>query len=453
MANADRFDVVVIGAGIAGVSAAFHLTRAGATVALCDGRAPLTLTSDKSTECYRNWWPGPGPEMVQFMNRSIDLLEQYSLESSDAIGLGRRGYLFVTADPSRLKEMVARAHEISGLGAGPVRTHPGPVPYTPAREEGWQGSLDGADVFLDGESLRRAFPYLSEAAVGGVHARRAGWFSAQQLGAWMLDDGRDRGLRYLPHTVSGIEMEADAVGGVRLADGTELKAAAVVNCAGPLLNEVAALVGENLPVRSELHLKVAFRDAAEAVPRHAPMMIWNDPQEIGWDPEEREALLEMGRPELIGPMPPSCHGRPEGRGDSSWVLGLWEYHRTVTDEPTWPLFRDDLYPEAVIRGLTTMVPALDRYRHQLPHSVVDGGYYTKTRENRLLVGPMRTAGMFTLGALSGYGVMAACAAGELLAAHVTGSPLPGYAPAFTLDRYSDPSYLEMIARQEDEGQI
>src|SRR5256886_11256899 len=37
-------------------------------------RSPLSLTSDKSTECYRNWWPGPGDDMVALMNRSIDLL-------------------------------------------------------------------------------------------------------------------------------------------------------------------------------------------------------------------------------------------------------------------------------------------------------------------------------------------------------------------------------------------
>ena len=70
-------DVVIAGAGIAGVSTAYHLTSLGAErVVVCDPRAPLTLTSDKSTECYRNWWPGPDVTMVAFMNRSIDLLEE-----------------------------------------------------------------------------------------------------------------------------------------------------------------------------------------------------------------------------------------------------------------------------------------------------------------------------------------------------------------------------------------
>ena len=54
-------DVVICGAGIAGVAAAYHLAvRRGVTdVVLVDERPPLSLTSDKSTECYRNWWPGP----------------------------------------------------------------------------------------------------------------------------------------------------------------------------------------------------------------------------------------------------------------------------------------------------------------------------------------------------------------------------------------------------------
>jgi len=70
-------DVVICGAGIAGIAAAYELAvNAGVrNVLLVDERAPLTLTSDKSTEAYRNWWPGPDDAMVRLMNRSIDKLE------------------------------------------------------------------------------------------------------------------------------------------------------------------------------------------------------------------------------------------------------------------------------------------------------------------------------------------------------------------------------------------
>ena len=52
--------------------------------------------------------------------------------------------------------------------------------------------------------------------------------------------------------------------------------------------------------------------------------------------------------------------------------------------------------------------------------VVDGGYYTKTPDNLPLIGPLPDApeGVFVCAGLSGYGVMAANAAGELLARHV-----------------------------------
>ena len=56
-------------------------------------------------------------------------------------------------------------------------------------------------------------------------------------------------------------------------------------------------------------------------------------------------------------------------------------------------------------------------------------------------------------AFSGFGIMMACAAGELLAAHVTGTDLPGYADAFRLERYHDPPYLEQFADSGSSGQI
>src|SRR5690348_13041446 len=92
-------EIVICGAGIAGIAAAYHLAvrRGLRGVVLADERPPLSLTSDKSTECYRNWWPGPDDAMVALMNRSIDLLEDLARESSNVFRMNRRGYLFVTA--------------------------------------------------------------------------------------------------------------------------------------------------------------------------------------------------------------------------------------------------------------------------------------------------------------------------------------------------------------------
>ena len=69
--------IVICGAGLAGISAAYYLAveHGHQNVVIVEQGNPLSLTSDKSTEAYRNWWPGPDWAMTAFMNRSIDLLE------------------------------------------------------------------------------------------------------------------------------------------------------------------------------------------------------------------------------------------------------------------------------------------------------------------------------------------------------------------------------------------
>src|SRR5438046_9222314 len=116
--SAPTADVVICGAGIAGVAAAYHLAvRRGVTdVVLVDERPPLSLTSDKSTECYRNWWPGPGDDMVALMNRAIDLLEELAPDSGNAFRMNRRGYLFATADPAQVPVLVERARGAEARG-------------------------------------------------------------------------------------------------------------------------------------------------------------------------------------------------------------------------------------------------------------------------------------------------------------------------------------------------
>jgi glycine/D-amino acid oxidase-like deaminating enzyme len=101
-----------------------------------------------------------------------------------------------------------------------------------------------------------------------------------------------------------------------------------------------------------------------------------------------------------------------------------------------------------------MAPGLSTYFNRMGKPSVDGGYYCKTQENRPLIGPLPIEGAYLIGALSGYGVMACQAAGELLAAHITGSTLPDYAPSFLLERYDDPAYLALLAKMDaSSGQL
>ncbi|MDP9145027.1 MAG: FAD-binding oxidoreductase, partial [Actinomycetota bacterium] len=332
------------------------------------------------------------------------------------------------------------------------RFHPGPIPYRNSPAEGFHGAPEGADILVGSGTIRDHFPYLTEKAIGAVHVRRAGWFSAQQLGAWMLDRARDAGTDLVVDEVTGIEVRDWVVRGVHLAGAGDIETNSVVDAGGPMSARIAAIAGVDLPLFSELHLKVAYREHLGVVPRDTPMIIWSDPQHIDWSDEEREALADEGRADLLGEMPIFCHGRPEGGMDSRYLLALWEYHGRVQD-PVWPLPEDPLYPEVVMRGLTTMVPGLGAYLDRLPQSVVDGGYYTKTTENRPLIGPAGPQGFFLAAGFSGFGVMVASGAGDLLARHISAEELPDYAESFLLGRYDDPGYMRSVDTGVGSGQL
>jgi len=451
-------DVVICGAGIAGLSAAYYLAvKEGITdVLLVDERPPLSLTSDKSTECYRNWWPGPGAAMVALTNRSIDLMEQLAEESNNIFHLNRRGYLYLSADPQGAEKLLAAAREPPKLGAGPLRIYrrqaDDPI-YQPAPVEGFHNQPDGADLFLDADLIQQRFPYVSDQVVAALHVRRAGWFSAQQLGMYLLSQARQQGVRLLPGKVASLVVHKNRLTSVLLADGSRLHTRIFINAAGPFIKNIGSMMGVDLPVYSELHQKVAFRDVQGALPREAPMLIWHDPQYLPWSQEEKDFLAGDDETRwLLGRFPPGAHTRPEGSADSDIILMLWEY-RTKELEPVFPPPLDPQYPDIVLRGLAAMVPALSAYFERALRPALDGGYYTKTRENRPLIGPLPVAGAYLIGALSGFGLMAACAAGELLAAHVAGAELPPYAPAFMLERYHDPAYQRLLENWDTSGQL
>ncbi len=444
-------DIVICGAGITGVAAAHYLSKAGIqNILLIDERPPLSFTSDRSTECYRNWWPDP--EMLALINRSIDLMEELANESGNVFHMNRRGYLYVTADESKVADLESASRRTSELGAGPLRVHSADTSsYQPAHPEGFHDSPVGADLLLGNELIRKHFPYLTDRAVAALHARRAGWLSAQQLGMYLLETGRRRRVRFESARATGVDVVNGHINGVRLSSGDRVDSPIFINAAGPYLKSVGRLLGVELPVHTELHLKAAIKDPLGIVGRDAPLLIWNDAQTLPWDDDERKALAEDDETRwLTGMFPAGAHTRPEGAGDD--ILMLWEYQTKVM-EPVDPPAMDEQYPEIALRGLAAMLPRVKEYFTKMPRPQLDGGYYTKTRENRPLVGPMSVEGAYMIGAVSGYGIMSACGVADLLTGYVTGSRLPTYAPDFALARYDDPEYQKKLENWGDSGQL
>lgn len=418
-------DVVICGAGIAGVAAAYHLAvrHAVKRVVIVDEREPLTLTSDKGTQGYRNWWPGPDDTMLRFMSRSIDIMEEMADESGNAIRLSRTGYLFVTGEDAGVARLRTTATDVSAFGMGPVREHPGAEAYRQVPRDGYRDQPIGADLLL-GEDVHRAFPFLTREARAALHVRRAGWMNGLAMGTWMFKRALAAGASFVRDRVSGVIVEGGRVRGVRLASGGFIGTDRVVLAAGPLLGDAARMLGLHLPLFHELHAKLTIRDQRGVVPRGAPFVIWNDPMDA---------------------LPAGVHVRPVDGPFGDELYLIWTYH-TATCAAVWPPAFDPRHGDVVLRGAAKMIPGLARYLEANDRGVGGGGYYCKTAENRPLIGPLGVEGAYVLGALSGFGLMGALAGADLLAAHIVGAPLPDYAHWFLLSRYEDPEYRAAVAR-------
>jgi glycine/D-amino acid oxidase-like deaminating enzyme len=450
-------EVVICGAGIGGIATAYFLAAHHGIkdILLVDERAPLSLTSDKSTECYRNWWPGPGDAMVLMMNRSIDLIEALAVESGNVFHLNRRGYLYATTDPDRIPLLEGFAQEASSLGAGEIRRHTGgsAQTYRPLAPEGFQDSLGGADLVTDKDLISEHFPFLSDEVAGLLHVRRAGWLSAQQYGMYLLEQARAHGVALVTDRIIGVDTATGKVDSVQLAGGQAVKTSVFVDAAGPLVTEIGEMLGIEIPVFNELHMKAAMDDHQNVVAREAPLLVYSDEQVLDWTEEERALLAEDEETRwLTEKLPSGAHVRPEGGTHAESIILLWDTHNEAVD-PILPPPLDPMYAEIALRGLTKLIPGLEVYVERIPKPYIDGGYYTKTQENRPLACPLPVDGAYLIGAMSGYGIMASAALGELTAAHITNSDLPNYAPAFDLTRYNDPNYQALLESWGDSWQL
>ena len=416
MLNERSCDTLVIGAGIVGISVAYYLKelKPSLDVVLIDQAGPMELTSACSGENYRNWWPHP--VMTAFTDRSIDLMEEIARDTGNAINMTRRGYALASRS-ANLDDMLAELQAgYRGATDGEIRLHTGcNATYQPADSAQWQAAPAGVDVITDPALIQAAFPSFADDIRSVVHIRRAGSISGQQLGQHMLQTFRQAGGAFLRAEVVGLEA-GDGFKANLSSRLPVLRAGRVVNAAGPFVNSVARMLGCELPVSNVLQQKIAFEDRERVIPRQMPFSIDLDAQFIDWTDEEKALLAaDRGSAWLADGMPGSIHCRPEGGDDGTWLKLGWAFNQMASDPCREPMLFDN-FPEVVLRGAARLNPALKAYYGRLPRNTHHyGGYYTMTEENWPLVGALDVEGVYVAGAMSGFGTMAACAAGELCA--------------------------------------
>ncbi len=445
-------EIAIIGAGFAGIATAYYLCKKyhRQSVLLIDSRDPMSYTSAQSGDNYRNWWPSS--LMTQFTNHSIQLMHELARESSNALQMKQRGYALATREKN-IDDLLATLNTTYNSQNGLVRMHDQAASnsYVNPHNDDWASPIDGVDVLSNQTLIRNTFPAFNSQIENVLHIRKAGDISGQQMGAYMLEQIKPMGCTRLRGHVNSIVKDARYTLEISTQNGNaSLQADIVINAAGPYVGEIANMLGTQLPVQNIFHQKIAFEDNLNAVPRNQPFSIDIDDVNLAWSSEEREALSEDPNLSwLTNTISGGVHCRPEGAG--RWIKLGWAYNRTPSQPNTQQELIDDpaydsSFPEVVIRGAARLNPSLSPYISELPKSHVHyGGYYTMTKENWPLVGPLSQNGAFIVGALSGFGSMSSCAAGELCADWACGGALPEYANALTLNRYKDPTLVAQMS--------
>jgi sarcosine oxidase, subunit beta len=475
------YDVVIAGSGVCGLAVARNVRKLlgqSAKICIVSSHSPMAYTSSLSTECFRDHWPNV--YMRDFMKRSIQLMEEYSLETNNAFNFNKAGYLYLSTASDSFKSFNEESINCHGQIGSRRVTEVSQLETSPNL---------GADVFTK-KPLLETFNWLSDKTESALFARNAGWINAHSMGMTMFDSlsSDTENFTYINGDVIGIDTgkNLDSIQKIIASNKSkgliELSSNIFVNATGPFLNSThllqfstASKDALRLPVFSEVHSKVIFRDVLGVIPRNAPMTISNDDLVPKFSADELDFINDhygqVTAERLAKPLGSGAHFRPYGGSKSNAVLMLWEaWHHGIAPSDPPPESCDqyldhDLYPDVCVRGLANIVPGLQVYFDEefkqkwMKHSstndemfikpVVDGGYYTKTKENLPLIGPAPgidglgfVKGSYICGAVSGYGIMASLAAGELCSQHINSSSLPVYAPTFSPLRYQDSEFMK-----------
>jgi sarcosine oxidase subunit beta len=358
-------DAVIVGGGISGTASAFFLAQTGLRPVIVERLSALAaLTTAQSMEAMRAQFVEP--ENVAMMREGIAFYEAFAERTGLGdydIGIHQQGYLFLTTQPDGLETFRQRVEAQHRLGLADVE-------------------------LLDGDEVRRRFPFIGEGVTAGTFRQRDGWLSAHEAAHGFA---RAAGVQVLLNTpVTGISVSGGRVTGVVTERGP-IAAPVVVLATGPYSARVAALAGVQLPLQIIRRHRLTIGQHS-LVPQNAPMTIDQDTG-AHWRPENPGAALAWAQPD-----------EPPG-------------------EPSDQVLPNPMFAFEVLEGVSRLCPLWVEIAESLKRDQVflTAGQYTVTPDDKPVIGPHPDiVGLFFNLGYSGHGVMGAPGGGRLLADLVTG---------------------------------
>jgi sarcosine oxidase, subunit beta len=242
----DRAEVVIIGGGVMGASAAFHLAEAGVSDVLLLEADQLSCGSTSKSA---------GGVRLQFSDeinialalRSMDAFERFAERPGAEIGLQQVGYLFLLTDPADVTAFEKNTALQNSMGV--------PSRMISADEAGRLSTLANvSDVLAASVCMRDGHATPDAVVLGYATAARA------------------MGVSIATHCpVTGIDVVEGDITAVRTARGV-VTTSTVICVAGAWSPAIAAMCGVDLPVQPVAR-PIWYTEPMPTRPAHVPMTI------------------------------------------------------------------------------------------------------------------------------------------------------------------------------------
>lgn len=216
-----QVDVVVVGGGVMGASAAFHLAEAGVSVVLLERDE---LASGSTSRAAGGVRANFSDELnISLGKRSLELFADFAQRPGQEIDLHRSGYLFILTRPEDVELFTASV--------------------------ALQNSLGVQSRMVDVEEACRLSPLLDpEGVLAAAWSPNDGHCTPESVvQGYAAGARRHGGIVRTGVEVTGIDSSRGQITEVHSTDGA-IRTGCVIDCAGAWSPQIAAYVGIQLPV-------------------------------------------------------------------------------------------------------------------------------------------------------------------------------------------------------------